>query len=101
MTTTSTRHLKKTVHHHPFKKEFPRPLFLLVIDDPGRENDGDPLLLVPSLLLFQEGSSQLCYNSTDCTGARVAATDERNCCVGTDDGLSFHDGSTCSLCIGN
>ena len=51
-----------------------------------------------SLLLFQEGSSQLC---TDCTGARVAATDERNCCVGTDDGLSFHDGSTCSLCIGN
>ena len=53
-----------------------------------------------SLLLFQEGSSQ-CYNSTDCTGARVAATDEHNCCVGTDDGLSFHDGSTCSLCIGN
>ena len=30
----------------------------------------------------------------------MVALEERDCCVGTDDGLSFHDGSNCSLCVG-
>ena len=28
------------------------------------------------------------------------AADQRACCVGTDDGLSFNNGTTCTLCIG-
>ncbi|CAI8047950.1 hypothetical protein GBAR_LOCUS26509, partial [Geodia barretti] len=34
-----------------------------------------------------------------CTGGLVVAADHRACCVGTDDGLSFNDGTTCTLCI--
>ena len=52
-------------------------------------------------LSFQigQGFSQ-CFTNTDCTGGLVEAADERACCVGTDDGLSFNDGTTCNLCIG-
>ena len=28
------------------------------------------------------------------------AADQRACCVGTDDGLSFNNDTTCTLCIG-
>ena len=52
------------------------------------------------LLLIGEGFSQ-CYVNTDCTGTVVEATDQRDCCVGTDNGLSFNDGSNCNLCIGS
>ena len=55
-------------------------------------------LLFVSLLPGQ-GFSQ-CFTGTDCTGDEVVALDERDCCVGTNDGLSFSDGSNCSLCIG-
>ena len=55
-------------------------------------------LLFVSLLPGQ-GFSQ-CFTGTNCTGGEVVALDERDCCVGTDDGLSFSDGSNCSLCIG-
>ena len=55
------------------------------------------LLLV--LLLTGEGFSQ-CYNSTGCTGSLVGAVDQRDCCVGTNDGLSFSDGGICANCIG-
>ena len=41
-----------------------------------------------------------CFTNTNCTGDEVVALDKRDCCVGTDDGLSFSDGSNCSLCIG-
>ena len=55
-------------------------------------------LLLVSLLPGQ-GFSQ-CFTGTNCTGDEVVALDKRDCCVGTDDGLSFSDGSNCSLCIG-
>ena len=43
------------------------------------------------LLLAGEGFSQ-CFNSTGCTGSLVRVSSERECCVGTNDGLSFRDG---------
>ena len=55
-------------------------------------------LLFVSLLPGQ-GFSQ-CFTGTNCTGGEVVALDKRDCCVGTDDGLSFSDGSNCTLCIG-
>ena len=55
------------------------------------------LLLVS--LLPDQGFSQ-CFTGTNCTGGEVVALDERDCCVETDDGISFSDGSNCSLCIG-
>ena len=55
------------------------------------------LLLV--LLLAGEGFSQ-CFDSTGCTGSLVGAREKRDCCVGTNDGLSFRDGVTCTTCTG-
>ena len=57
-------------------------------------------LLLMSVLTGQ-GWSQ-CYGNTDCTGDIVVGTvaDQRACCVGTNDGLSFSDGSSCNFCIG-
>ena len=51
------------------------------------------------LVLSEEGFSQ-CFTNTDCTGDEVVVTDRRDCCVGTDDGISFQNGSSCSLCVG-
>ena len=51
------------------------------------------------LLLTRQGLSQ-CFTSSDCTGDEVVSLDKPDCCVGTDDGLAFNDGSSCSLCIG-
>ena len=51
------------------------------------------------LLLAGEGFSQ-CFNSTGCTGSLVRVSSERECCVGTNDGLSFRDGVSCTNCIG-
>ena len=56
--------------------------------------------LLLSLLLTGHGFSQ-CFSSTNCTGDPVEAADQRECCVRTDDGHSFTNGSTCILCIGN
>ena len=55
------------------------------------------LLLV--LLLTGEGFSQ-CFDSTGCTGSLVGAVDQRDCCVGTNDGLSYNDGLNCTNCTG-
>ena len=55
--------------------------------------------LILVLLLAERGFSQ-CFSSTNCTGAQVAAVDQRDCCVGTDDGLSYRDNATCNLCVG-
>ena len=57
------------------------------------------LHLLLFLLLTGQGFSQ-CFTDTNCTGRVVVAADQRACCVGTDDGLSFNDGTTCTLCIG-
>ena len=51
------------------------------------------------LLLIVRGSSQ-CFTNSVCTGTAIAATDQKGCCVGTDNGLSYNDGTTCNLCIG-
>ena len=50
------------------------------------------------LLVTGKGFSQ-CYNSSGCTGNLLPADDARDCCIGTDDGLSFRDGE-CTECIG-
>ena len=41
-----------------------------------------------------------CYTRTDCTGTVIEAANQRDCCVGTNDGLSYGDGDTCNPCIG-
>ena len=51
------------------------------------------------LLLAGEGFSQ-CYNDTACSGSLVPADNQRECCAGTDEGLSYSAGGTCNLCIG-
>ena len=55
------------------------------------------LLLV--ILLAGKAFSQ-CFDSTGCTGSLVGAVDQRDCCVGTNDGLSFSAGGICTNCIG-
>lgn len=57
------------------------------------------------LLYFSNhaGLSQLCYSDRDCAGDSFAAATAKDCCVETDDGLSFSlDGVTCTVaeCIG-
>ena len=55
------------------------------------------LLLV--LLLTGQTFSQ-CFTGSGCTGGQVAADSERGCCVGTNDGLSYNGGGSCTVCIG-
>ena len=55
--------------------------------------------LCEHFLLYFAGLSQ-CYTAADCTGEEVAAADQRDCCVGTNDGLAYNDGSTCNRCVG-
>ena len=53
------------------------------------------------LMLAGEGfSGEECFNSTGCTGSLVRVSSERECCVGTNDDLSFRDGVSCTNCIG-
>ena len=57
------------------------------------------------LFLYTVLSQQQCYNEPNCAGDVVPGpTTAEECCVGTDDGMSFGDsGGTCtaSQCIGN
>ena len=46
------------------------------------------------------GFSQ-CFTTTSCTGGTVPASTARECCIETNEGLSFSDGGTCTVCIGN
>ena len=56
---------------------------------------------IPLYIVTEEGSAQSqCYTDSNCTGDTFASDDVRECCVGTDDGLSFSDGSVCTICIG-
>ena len=55
--------------------------------------------LVLVLLLTGQVVSQ-CFTSTGCTGDQVPAVSQRECCVGTNTGLSYNDGRTCNVCIG-
>ena len=48
----------------------------------------------------QTSSFSQCYSSTSCTGSIIAASSARDCCAGTDDGLSFSDAEGCHVCIG-
>ena len=51
------------------------------------------------LLLAGEVFSQ-CYSDTACSGSLVPADNQRECCAGTDEGLSYNNGGTCTMCIG-
>ena len=54
----------------------------------------------PILYLGSTGVSHQCYTNADCTGELVAATNLRHCCASTSDGLSYSDGSGCTVCRG-
>ena len=44
------------------------------------------------------GLSQTCFSQPNCQGDVVqpgVATTARGCCAGTDEGMSFNDGTTC------
>ena len=52
---------------------------------------------------FSSAPSQLCYSHSECAGAPFAVNSAKECCVGTDSGMSYADSSgTCiiSQCIG-
>jgi hypothetical protein len=55
-------------------------------------------IVLTGVLFATQGYSQ-CYNDTTCTGNVIPATDRKDCCVRTEDGLSFSDGGTCRGCI--
>ena len=55
--------------------------------------------LLVVLLLTGQVVSQ-CFTGTDCTGDQVPASSQRECCLRTNDGLSYNDGGTCTVCIG-
>ena len=56
-------------------------------------------VLLP-IFLLAEGAFSQCFTRTNCTGDIVPAANQRVCCAGTDEGLSYNDVDTCSLCIG-
>ena len=71
---------------------------------------GNILVCTPDMLLLYSylslphssrstGFAQ-CYTDTGCLGTTIRATNKRDCCVGTDVGLAFSDGGTCTECIG-
>ena len=53
-----------------------------------------------SILLYLATRVSECYTNADCTGNQVAVTNQRQCCVWTNDGLSYSDGSSCMVCRG-
>ncbi|CAI8013544.1 hypothetical protein GBAR_LOCUS8570 [Geodia barretti] len=57
-------------------------------------------------LIFIRGGHCQCYTAPGCGGDRIDVTeaglpiaDQADCCVGTNAGLSYNDGSSCNLCI--
>ena len=48
------------------------------------------------------GECGVCFSNPDCTGAQITAgsASARDCCVGTDDGLSYSTPGNCRQCIG-
>ena len=46
------------------------------------------------------GVSQECFTDTVCSEGQFDVLNKMECCVGTDEGLSFSDGGVCSVCIG-
>jgi hypothetical protein len=55
------------------------------------------VLLIVSLLTGYSYSQ--CYIDTGCTGSAIQAADRKECCIGTNDGLSYHEGGTCTQCV--
>ena len=52
-----------------------------------------------SIFCWFAGACQ-CFSNADCTGDQIPATDQRACCVDTNNGLSYNSGGTCTVCIG-
>ena len=42
-----------------------------------------------------------CYNRTRCSGSFEKYVTNNKCCLGFEDGLSYHTGDGCKTCIGN
>ena len=58
------------------------------------------MFFLHTLCSYHHAGLSQCFTNTDCSGAPVPAADQRTCCVGTDGGLSYNNGTTCTLCIG-
>ena len=71
------------------------------------------ILIMTSLLISKDnkelfahigdcGSGDICFSNPNCTGAQITAgsASARDCCVGTDDGLSYGTPRDCEECIG-
>ena len=58
------------------------------------------MFFLHTLCSYHHAGLSQCFTNTDCSGALVPAADQRACCVGTDDGLSYNNGTTCTLCKG-
>ena len=46
------------------------------------------------------GSGDICFSNPYCTGDQITAGSARDCCVITDDGLSYGAPGDCRECIG-
>ena len=53
-------------------------------------------IVISLIISYIEG----CFSNSDCTGALITAGSPRDCCVGTDDGLSYGTPGNCRECIG-
>ena len=72
----------------------------MLLTDKGRMYHQFSVFCVSNTVL-----SQQCYTQSNCVGDVVSGpTTAEECCVGTDDGMSFEDSSgtcTVSQCVGN
>ena len=58
-------------------------------------------MFVHNMQLFLQPGLHNCFTAANCTGDVITeAADQRDCCVGTNDGLSYNNGSTCNRCVG-
>ena len=59
--------------------------------------------VLPLLFDFFSGSAHECYYLPDCQGESFPVENARECCVGTEDGVSYSQDGDCTIrqCIGN
>ena len=46
------------------------------------------------------GDAVMCYNSPNCTGPNTVTVNPKECCVGTDESVSYSDKENCGQCVG-
>ena len=64
-------------------------------------NDGKLTINILSCFLYDHQIEfGQCYTGSHCTGDPIPAVSSRDCCVGTNIGLSFSSSSSCIQCVG-